>query len=598
MGAELLNNTAHFRVFAPTQTEVLVVCDGAESIALTSEGNGYFSGMAAVAAGTRYRFKLGEDAFPDPASRYQPEGPHGPSQIIDPTFAWHDQAWRGATLLGQVISEIHIGTFTKDGTFAAAMAKLPHLKEVGVTCLELMPIADFPGDFGWGYDGVAWFAPYHGYGTPDDMRRFVDAAHALELAVILDVVYNHFGPDGNYLRAFSPSYFSTKHATEWGEALDFEGSAALRELVVANAGYWIEEFHCDGLRLDATQSIFDASERHVLKELGEVVRAKAAPRAAFVVAENEVQDTDLVRPTGHALDGLWNDDFHHSAIVAATGRNEAYYSDYRGSAQELLSAAKHGYLYQGQRYFWQKARRGTSARGLPRSAFVCCLENHDQVANSARGLRLHQLTSAAQLRALKTMLLLGPWTPMLFQGEEWNAAEPFLYFANHEAELSALVRKGRGDFLKQFPSLASDEAQASLADPGARQTFERCQLDWSQRDPHMLALHKDALALRATDPTFRAPQDLDGAVLSAHCFVMRSYGETHDCLMVTNLGRTLELNPGPEPLLAPPRGGRWRVALSSESTRYGGCGSPPPEVDGGFTFFGQSCVVLTSEKSA
>ena len=431
--------------------------------------------------------------------------------MIDPSaFAWTDRGWRGAGLAGQVIYEMHVGAFTREGTWEAAGRELSELADLGVTVIEVMPVADFTGRFGWGYDGVNLW-PTRLYGRPDDFRRFVDRAHATGLGVILDVVYNHFGPDGNYLGQFSKDYFTDRYKNEWGEAINFDGPncGPVREYFVANAGYWVEEFHIDGLRLDATQQIFDTSADHVLSAVGRRVREAARGRATLIVAENEPQDVRIVRPVekgGVGLDGLWNDDYHHSAVVALTGHNEAYYTDYHGGVQEFISAVKYGYLYQGQRYKWQEQRRGTSTLGVPPAHFVTFLENHDQVANSARGLRLHRLSGPGRLRALTALTLLAPGTPMLFMGQEFAASSPFLFFADHPEELARLVRQGRAEFLKQFPSLVVYERQATLADPADPRTFERCKLDFTERQSHAewYALHRDLLKLRREDPVFRA----------------------------------------------------------------------------------------------
>ena len=442
IGVEFLHRSSgppqvHARVWAPEcgLVELVTQDDPGTTIGspLDSEGNGYFSGsIENVQPGTKYRFRLdGGDAFPDPASRYQPEGPHGPSAIIDPaTFGWTDADWKGVRLAGQVLYELHVGTFTREGTFRAAIDRLGDLADVGVTTIEIMPLADFPGRFGWGYDGVNLFAPSHLYGTPDDFRAFVDAAHRRQLGVILDVVYNHLGPDGNYLPRFSSRYLSGKR-TEWGDALNFDGeaSAPVREFFVTNARYWIDEFHLDGLRLDATQQIFDASSPHIIAEVASAVRDAAGDRATIVVGENEPQDAGLLHSReddGCALDALWNDDFHHTAWVAATGRAEAYYCGYRGSPQEFISAAKYGFLFQGEWFDWQHRRRGTPALDLSPERFIVFTQNHDQVANTARGQRIHRETSPGRHRALTALLLLLPQTPMLFQGQEFAASSPFL----------------------------------------------------------------------------------------------------------------------------------------------------------------------------
>ena len=389
-------------------------------------------------------------------------------------------------LRGQVIYELHVGTFTKEGTWRAAGRELPALADLGVTVIELMPVADFAGQFGWGYDGVNLFAPTRLYGTPDDFYKFVDQAHSLGIGVILDVVYNHVGPVGNYLKEFSEDYFTKRYKNEWGEAINFDGDNAgpVREFFLANAQYWIEEFHIDGFRLDATQQIFDASKEHILLEIARRVRRAAGGRATLLVAENEPQHVKLVRSPeegGYGLDALWNDDFHHSAMVVLSGHNEAYYTDYKGAPQEFLSAAKWGYLYQGQRYKWQKKRRGTPAFGIEPAAFVTFIQNHDQIANSARGLRVHRLASFGRYKAMTALMLLGPGTPMLFQGQEFATSSPFYYFADNEQDLARLVAAGRAKFLSQFRTAATPAVQEALADPADRATFDRSKIDHAER---------------------------------------------------------------------------------------------------------------------
>jgi maltooligosyltrehalose trehalohydrolase len=595
-----------FRVWAPNAASVELVIERGPTLPLQAEDAGYFSGTAPVGAGARYRFRLnGSDTlYPDPASRFQPDGPHGASVVVDPnTFSWTDEAWRGRALEGQVIYEMHIGTFTRAGTWAAAMRELPELARLGVTTIELMPIAEFEGQRGWGYDGVDLFAPTHLYGEPDDLRCFVDRAHAVGVAVLLDVVYNHFGPVGNYLRQFAPAYFTDKYDNEWGDAINFDGAdaAPVRELFITNAGYWIEEFHLDGLRLDATQQIFDSSPEHVLTAIGRRVREKAGGRAVILVAENEQQDTKLIRPVeagGYGLDAVWNDDFHHSAVVALTGRAEAYYSDTHGTPQELISAAKYGYLFQGQYYAWQEQPRGTPAWGLRPAQFVAFLENHDQVANSARGTRLHQLTSPGRWRAMTTLTLLGPWTPMLFQGQEFGSSAPFLYFVDFDAELSAAVRKGRGEFLRQFPSTSQYEDEGRLLDPGDPATFARCTLDFEERIHHApaYALHRDLLRMRREEVAFRLqrPGAVDGSVLAPQALALRYVADARldDRLLIVNLGRDVHRPSIADPLVAPPLDFEWEACWSSEDAAYGGRGTPPLWSSGEWNIPGESAVVL------
>jgi maltooligosyltrehalose trehalohydrolase len=596
----------HIRVWAPSARRVQVVSAGTAT-PLDAEADGYHSGVIKAALGNRYQFKLDDEErlYPDPASRFQPEGPHGPSEIVDPhTFRWTDHAWTGAAIDGQVAYEMHVGTFTRAGTFAAAAEELHELAHAGITLVEVMPVAEFEGRFGWGYDGVDLFAPTHLYGTPDDFRRFVDTAHGCGIAVILDVVYNHFGPVGNYLRAFSPAYFTDRYENEWGDAINFDGpdSGPVREFFIANAGYWIDEFHLDGLRLDATQQIFDASPAHILVAVGARARQAAGERSIVVIAENEPEDTRLVRAVaegGYGLDAVWNDDFHHSAMVALTGRAEAYYTDTRGEPQELISAAKYGYLFQGQQYEWQRKPRGTPAWGVAPPAFVTFLQNHDQVANSARGLRGHQMTSPARWRAMTALFLLMPGTPMLFQGQEFAASSPFLYFADFDEDLAAAVRQGRGEFLKQFPSIVDLERRGELDDPSDPATFERCRLDFSERETHRdaYALHIDLLRLRREDTAFCLQQagGVDGAVIGPAALALRFFtpGHVDDRVVIVNLGSGITRGSFAEPLLAPPPGTDWTLRWSSEDPAYGGDGTPDTWPDGWWVIPGESTLVLS-----
>jgi maltooligosyltrehalose trehalohydrolase len=609
VGAEVgPEGSVHFRVWAPKTNRVEVDL-GDRRVALDTGRDGYHGGFVpSLQPGARYRYHLdGGPGYPDPASRFQPEGPHGPSEVIDPrSFPWTDAAWRGGSP-DRVVYELHVGTFTTEGTWAAAARELPELARLGITTVELLPVADFVGDFGWGYDGVNPFAPTRLYGRPDEFRAFVDRAHAVDLAVILDVVYNHLGADGNYLGQFAPDYFTARHRTDWGPALNFDGagSGPVREYFVANAGYWIDEFHLDGLRFDATQDIHDDSPEHVLAAMARHARTTAGRRAVYLVAENEPQNVTLVRPAsagGYGLDALWNDDFHHSAMVALTGRAEAYYSGYAGTPQELISTMKRGYLYQGQRYAWQDKARGTPAGDVSPAAFVTYLQNHDQIANSLGGVRGHRLTSPGQYRAMTALLLLSPATPLLFQGQEFAASSPFLYFADLPAELAKVVRAGRAAFLAQFPSLAAPESQAALPDPADRLTFERSKLDWSERTRHGAAhaLHVDLLRLRREDPTLGAhASGIDGAVIGPDALVLRFFGrggDVNDRLLLVNLGRDLTLGSMAEPLLAPPLGARWQLLWSSEAIRYGGSGTPDLDPAEAWRLPGHAAVVLTASR--
>jgi maltooligosyltrehalose trehalohydrolase len=603
------DGSTHFRVWAPEPRQIVLRIEGGggrpHDIPLEKETDGYYSALVEDAPpGTRYRYVLDGDALPDPASRYQPEGPFGPSEVVDPTqFQWRHSPGRGVQLAGQVISELHIGTFSSGGTWRSAIEKLPLLADSGITTIELMPVADFPGRFGWGYDGVFPYAPAHQYGPPDDFRAFIDAAHASGLGVILDVVYNHLGPDGCVFGRYAKSYNSSAYSNEWGDALNFDGPDALpvRDYFASNASYWIDEFHLDGLRLDATQTIHDGSTRHIIAELGCRARAAARGRPIILVAESEPQTVRLVKPIdagGDGLDAVWNDDFHHSAIVAITGKREAYFSDHHGTPQELMSAARRGYLFQGQRYAWQKQRRGTRTDGVPAAAFVTYLENHDQIANVGDGSRVRFYTSPGRYRAMTALLLLMPGTPLLFQGQEFGASSPFLYFADHNPELAKAVQKGRAEFLTQFPSLASAESRSRVPAPHDPETFKRCTLKWEERDANQpfVALHRDLLAMRRSDTAFRA-QDataLDGAVLGPELFVLR-FGASRpedERLMYVNLGVDTERASFAEPLVAPPDGHEWTVRWSSMEPAYGGYGTSPVVTNTGWRIPGHAAVVL------
>jgi len=596
VGAEVMGaEGVHFRVWAPGRRAVAVLLEGDATgdHPLESADNGHFEGfIPGLKAGTRYRYRLdGDGPFPDPASRFQPEGPHGPSEVVDPgSFDWSDRGWRGRGIEDAVFYEIQVGTFTSSGTWNSAIEQIPALAKLGVTVIEVMPVADFPGRFGWGYDGVNLYAPCRLYGEPDAIRRFVDRAHAEGLAVILDVNYNHFGPDGNFLPRFAPAYFSERYETEWGPALNFDGdqSGPVRSFILDNARYWIDEFHLDGLRIDATQSLFDTSTEHIITAIARTVREAAGGRRTIVVGENEPQDSRLIRPVdqgGMGLDAVWSDDFHHTAMVAATGRREAYYADYQGSASEFVSVCRRGFLWQGQWNARQGKRRGSTTRGIDRSRFVFYLQNHDQVANSARGERIHRLTSPGHYRALTAVLLLGSGTPYLFQGQEFAASSPFLYFGDLEPKVVALMHEGRRKFLKQFASLAAPEMQASVPSPHDPQEFARSKLDPTERDrgdhAEAYALHEDLLRLRREHPAFRS-NEVDGATLGPEAFVLRFDGPDGEVrLMLINLGDDLHLDPPTEPLLASPSLDRvWSLIWSSEDPRYGGGGIPPMAFEG------------------
>ncbi|HEY2760050.1 MAG TPA: alpha-amylase family glycosyl hydrolase, partial [Pirellulales bacterium] len=460
----------------------------------------------------------------------------------------------------------------------------------------------FPGKFGWGYDGVSMFAPTRLYGKPDDLRRFVNRAHELKLGVILDVVYNHFGNVDNYLPEFAGNFKSTKYQNEWADAINFDGSDAqpVREFFEANTRYWIEEFHLDGYRYDATHAIHDASSEHVMALIVRTARKAAGKRQVLLVAENEVEDVRMVRSPdkgGYGLDAAWNDDFHHTTHVRLIGSNPAYYSDYMGSIEEMAAAIKHGFIYQGQRSQWQHKPRGTPTYGLPATAFISFLQNHDQVSNSATGERIHLLTSPGKYRAMTAFWLLAPQTPMLFQGQEFAASTPFLYFADFQGDMANAVRKGRGEFLSQFPTLTTPAARKHLADPCDSKTRERCRLDLAEREKHrpLYDLHIDLLKMRREDSVFKAQRcdRLETANLSPDCLAVRYFGEKNDDrLVLINFGPDLQLVALPQPLLAPPTEKQWKLVWSSNSDRYGGPGIAPVVSDDSWSIAGESTVVL------
>lgn len=587
----------HFRVWAPQaqQLSLILNSDIDHPFRMQSEADGYWAvWLLQAQTGDRYQFQLNEhhQLYPDPASFYQPEGPHAASCMVNhAAFSWEDLAWTGVNSSRQVLYEMHIGTFTEAGTFAAAAARLEALAALGITTITLMPVAEFDGDFGWGYDVVGFYAPYHVYGTPEDFKRFVNEAHRHGLAVILDVIYNHVGNSGAYLSVFSDHYYSRHYRSDWGAAINFDGpgSAQVRTYFIANAVYWIDVFHLDGLRFDATHFVYDASEQHVIAEMVTQARQAAPDKTLYFIGENEPQHasaTDPVLLHGLGLDAVWNDDFHHSANVALHGKREAYFHDYRGHAQELVSSVKWGYLYQGQYYAWQAKVRGTPVLGKAASCFVHYLQNHDQIANSGFGRRIHQHAKPADLRAMTALLLLAPQTPMLFQGQEFAASAPFLFFADHAPELAASVEIGRIEFLSQFPNLQSPLSLAYLEKAESEKTFARCKLDHEERERHadIYLLHHDLLKLRRDDPVFADPLNVDGAVLSETAFLFRFFANPphQDRLLLVNLAADVWFESVAEPLLAPPAAGSWQLAWSSEHPKYGAEGIR--EIDLGSSF--------------
>ena len=507
LGANLAGDSCDFHVWAPaakTVTLRLMNEHGSRDWPMQAADDHCFTLQAFARAGDKYFYIVDQNKpVPDPASRLLPEGVHGPTEIVDPErFAWTktDAAWRGLPLRDYVIYELHIGTFTPEGTFDAAIGKLPYLKDLGVTVIEIMPVAAFPGARNWGYDGVSPYAVQASYGGPDGLKRLVDAAHAIGLGVMLDVVYNHLGNEGNYLRLFGP-YFTGEHQTPWGEAINFDqpGCEGVRRYFVENALYWVREYHMDGLRLDAVQTIKDDSPRHILAEIKADVAALAAElgRHVCVIAETDENDANMVRSAaagGYGLDAIWSDDFHHAIHAFFTGERKGYYQDF-GRPEQIASALANGFVFQGEPFrFWDGRPRGTSSASMPASAHVLCIQNHDQVGNRAMGERLTVLVPHGARMLAAALLLLAPETPLLFMGQEYDEPNPFQFFTDFgDPALQHAVREGRRQEFKDF-----DFAQIEVPDPQDPATFERSKLNWqlTQGENPMLDWYKSLLALR------------------------------------------------------------------------------------------------------
>lgn len=609
IGAIPLGTGTTFRTWAKGRLSVKVHIDGRPAIDMEPDRNGYFCAYVDdVTLGSHYRFCIdGREPVPDLASRWQPEGAKGPSEVVGNDFDWTDQSWAGVDRFDQVIYELHVGTFTPDGTWAAAKAKLASLHKLGITVIQLMPVGTFGGSFGWGYDTILPYAPFPLYGTPDDMRSFVNAAHGWGIGVILDVVYNHAGL-GELYSAYSDHYFTKRHANEWGPSFNFddENARAVRDFMVGNAVYWIEDFHLDGLRIDAVQAMLDTSDLHIVAELTEAVRRAGGRRDTYVLVENQPQERRMIDPCetgGNGVDAMYSDDFQHAARVAVTGHNDFYYRDYNGTPQELVSALKYGFLYQGQRSDMRNAAYGTYNLDTPSERFVHFLENHDQVANSARGFRLSSLMSPARLRAITSLLLLGPQTPALFQGQEFGATNPFHYFFGVTGDDANAVAEGRKASLANFPSVTDPVMLERLPDPTAASTFVGSKLDWVEVDRHagLLKLHSDLLALRRRDRAFSqlAERRVDGAVIGEAGVLLRflTPDPLRHRLMLVNFGRDLHMGVTPEPLLAPPKECRWTCAWSSEHPDYDGGGRAPVDTTGFWILPADSAILFSAESA-
>jgi maltooligosyltrehalose trehalohydrolase len=474
------------------------------------EGGWFELVTSAAAAGSHYSFQIdGKLKVPDPASRFQPSDVHGPSEVIDPrAFDWTDDDWRGRAWHEAVIYELHVGTFTPEGTFRAIEEKLDYLRDLGVTVLELMPVADFPGKRNWGYDGVMPFAPDSTYGRPEDLKHLVQAAHAKGLMIFLDVVYNHFGPDGNYLSVYSPQFFTSRHHTPWGDGINFDGpeSRIVRDYFIHNALYWLEEYHFDGLRLDAVHAIADDSTPDILTELAQTVRQRVGDdRFVHLILENGDNAARYLRRDreGHIAlyNAQWDDDIHHAVHVLITGECDGYYSDYvQQPMRHLCRCLTEGFAFQGEYSDFHHAPRGEPSKSLPPSAFVSFLQNHDQIGNRAFGDRITQLAPPNALKAAMEILLLAPAIPLLFMGEEFGAASPFLFFCDFHGELAAAVTNGRRNEFAHFAKFSSPEIREQIPNPNAEQTFLQSKLDWRRLSdgPHSawLKLYRQLLEIR------------------------------------------------------------------------------------------------------
>jgi maltooligosyltrehalose trehalohydrolase len=513
-GAEPTPNGVRFRLWAPRATAVSLQLEPADAIGLpmAHEGEGWFTLSTHLAKpGARYRYLVDGQAFPDPASRYQPDGVHGPSEVIDPrAYDWSDLGWRGRRWEEIVLYELHVGTFSEAGDFAGAVHHLDHVAELGATAVELMPIAAFPGGRDWGYDGVFLYAPASAYGRPDDLKRLVEACHRRGLAIFLDVVYNHFGPEGNYLPAIAPDFFTDRHQTPWGAAIDFSGpnSRPVRDFFINNALYWLEEFDFDGLRFDAVHAIFDENEPDILWEIAQTIRRRITDREVHLVLENDCNAARYLRRADGCVtgyDGQWNDDLHHILHVLVTGDTAGYYADYAFEpAKHLGRALAEGFAYQGEASPFRGGKpRGEPSGELPATAFIGFLQNHDQVGNHPFGTRIAARAEEAALRAAVAIVLLSPQIPLLFMGEEWASVRPFAFFCDFEPGLRDSVREGRRREFTHFPQFHDEMAREQIPDPTALSTFGMSRIDWAElhekAHSRWLAIYRRLIEIRTRE---------------------------------------------------------------------------------------------------
>jgi maltooligosyltrehalose trehalohydrolase len=563
---------------------VELVDEGDRSLVpMTGDAKGRFEvTVPDIAAGTRYLYRLdGGDGRPDPYSRFQPEGVHGPSEVVDPrSYRWNDRRWKGITREGLVVYELHIGTMTPEGTFLSLIGQLQDLKQLGVTAIELMPVAQCPGRWNWGYDGVDLFAPSNAYGTPDDLRTLVDAAHEVGLGVILDVVYNHLGPEGNYLGVYADQYFSKTHETSWGAGLNWDGEGCefVRQFAIDNACSWISEFHIDGLRLDATHAILDDSPVHVLQELTARAREVAGEREIFIVAEDgrhEITRARSVEHGGEGLDAIWADDFHHEVRVHLTNAHENYYKRYSGSTSDIAATINKGF---GPTTIGRDDVTPVSEED-PASAFVFCIQNHDQVGNRPFGDRLHHDINADRYAVASALMLFAPETPMLFMGQEFAASTPFLYFTDHPEELGKLVTEGRRQEFSGFNIFDDPALRESIPDPQAESTFlsSKLRLEERERNTGILELYRQLLALRRDDDVLKHNDRMKShaSAISAELVAVHRWWGMQQRLLLANFGPELELKVRDIEAFAPVYFRPWNLMLSTTDEAFGGSGEAP-----------------------
>jgi maltooligosyltrehalose trehalohydrolase len=586
LGATVRPGGTYFGVWAPKARQIDVLFSGAQSVPLTRDDDGVHAGFApGIGAGARYTFQIDDGgAFPDPRSRFQPDGVHGQSEVIDPSaFEWTDSDWTGITMDRLVVYEVHVGTYTPEGTFQALIEQLPEIARLGVTAIELMPVADFPGRWNWGYDGVALFAPSRAYGRPDDLRQLVNEAHRNGLAVLLDVVYNHLGPDGNYLGVYSADYFTDRHQTPWGDGINYDGpnSRFVRDFVIDNGRQWITDYHVDGLRLDATDTIRDDSQTHIMAEFQARVREAASQPIVLIAEEswNSVRTIQPVEKGGLGYDAVWADDFHHALMVHLTGTREHYYADYDGSVEEIAKAINEGFVYQGQRSPRTHQPRGTRVTNEPATGFTNCIQNHDQVGNRPFGERIHHEISMDRYAVASALLLFLPEPPLLFMGQEFAASTPFLFFTDHEEELGRLITKGRRAEFGGFRAFSDPTLLESIPDPQDPATFQSSKLKLVEREHNhgIYALYQALLSLRLTDPVLQSPdRDRTEAIsLGAQILAVRRTGKEGERVLIANFGSDSSV-PISDVTGSPDRSiDDARLIFNSTGEQYGGIGYRP-----------------------